>query len=292
MLSKYLLNLIAWVARVIPTGTKQTLYHLGPLSTLIRRMLNRASPQGLTRVRVAAGALAGMQFELDLQSEKDYWLGTYEVDLQTALTHFVKPGMVVYDLGANIGYISLMLALKVGEGGHVYTFEALPTNVIRLQKNLALNDQETRITEIHAAVVASPGRVQFLQGPSDTTGKVSGAAGREIEAANRIEVDGISLDDFIYSQGHPPPQLIKMDIEGGEIQALQGMEHILNKARPTLLLELHGPESAQAAWDTLTEAHYQIHQMTAGYPRVESWEALDWKAYLVAQPAERNLKFE
>jgi hypothetical protein len=49
-------------------------------------------------------------------------------------------------------------------------------------------------------------------------------------------------------------------------------------------MELHGPESARAAWDTLTAANYQLCQMKPGYPRVPSLEALDWKAYLVALP--------
>ena len=57
-----------------------------------------------------------MTMALDLHAEKDYWLGTYEPDLQTAAWQIIKPGMVVYDVGANIGYISLM-ACPPGWGG-------------------------------------------------------------------------------------------------------------------------------------------------------------------------------
>jgi hypothetical protein len=74
-----------------------------------------------------------------------------------------------------------------------------------------------------------------------------------------------------------------MDIEGGEVLALRGMERLLAEARPLMLLELHGPESARAAWDTLTAAGYRILRMQPGYPPVPSLEALDWKPYVLHQ---------
>jgi len=77
-------------------------------------------------VQVAAGGLQGLRLSLDMQTEKDYWLGTYEPELQAAVADLVKPGMQVYDVGANIGYVSLLLARRVGAAGHVYAFEALP----------------------------------------------------------------------------------------------------------------------------------------------------------------------
>ncbi len=278
------LQLASWTARIIPSPIKQGLYKLGPLTALIRRALNRAAPRGFTQVTVAGGILAGAPMKLDLQSEKDYWLGTYEVALQTALVRFTPPGAIAYDLGANIGYITLMLAREVGEAGHVYAFEALPENIERLREHVTLNRLEDRITPIHGAVVGTSGPVLFLRGPSGATGKVLGTAGREIAPQDRFEVAGVVLDDFVYREGHPPPAVIKMDIEGGEVQALPGMKKILRQARPVLLLELHGPASAQAAWQALTAADYHIRPMTPGAPSVAAWEDLDWKAYLVARP--------
>jgi hypothetical protein len=66
--------------------------------------------------------------------------------------------------------------------------------------------------------------------------------------------------------------------------ALPGMRRVLAEARPLMLMELHGPESARAAWDVLTTAGYRLGEMKPGYPRVPSLDALDWKAYLVALP--------
>ena len=69
-----------------------------------------------------------------IKTEKSRWLGTYEPELQAALREFMKPGMTVYDVGANIGYVTLMLAHRTGARGKVFAFEALPVNVERLRK--------------------------------------------------------------------------------------------------------------------------------------------------------------
>ncbi|MBN2550389.1 MAG: hypothetical protein JXB15_14595, partial [Anaerolineales bacterium] len=128
-MKKAILSLAAWTARVLPMPVKRLVYRFQPLARLVRGSLNRAVPQGLTAVEVAAGGLAGVQLYLDLQTEKDYWLGTYEPELQAAVERWVRPGMVIYDVGANIGYISLLLARQTGLEGRIFAFEALPDNL-------------------------------------------------------------------------------------------------------------------------------------------------------------------
>jgi FkbM family methyltransferase len=280
-----LLSLTAWLARTLPLEVKRSFYRIKPLATLIRSGLNRAAPLGSTQVIVAAGELAGMALSLDLQSEKDYWLGTYEVDLQAAVADLVEPGMVAYDVGANIGYVSLLLARRVGETGRVFAFEALPANLERLHANLALNDLASRVQVVPVAVVDGDGVVRFRVGPSGGMGKADGSAGRqEVSYQRTINVEGISLDAFVYQHEHPPPAVIKMDIEGGEVLALPGMVRLLVEARPLVLLELHGPQAASRAWGTLMDAGYKICRMSPGYPGVPSLETLEWKSYVVAFP--------
>ncbi len=281
---KKMLSLVSLINRLLPAGVKRALYRLGFLTRWIRAGLNRIAPTGITRVQVSGGGLAGAQMWLDLQSEKDYWLGTYEVDLQEAIRQQVKPGWVVYDVGANIGYISLLLARAVGLRGQVHAFEALPGNVSRLEQHVQANGQGPCVRVNAMAVVAESGPVAFLVGPSGAMGKVSGSAGREGAHREAIQVAGMALDDYVYQEGNPPPQAIKMDIEGGEVLALQGMTRLLAEARPLVFLELHGPEAAQVAWDTFHQAGYRVCRMEPGLPQVSALEALDWKAYLVAVP--------
>lgn len=281
---RLLLSLAAFAAKILPNPLKQALYKTGPLARLLRAGLNRAAPPGVAEVRIAAGDLAGFTLLLDMQTEKDYWLGTYEPDLQSALRTLVPPGAVAYDVGANIGYVSLLLARAAGEQGRVFAFEALPANLQRLRRNLELNGMAGRVQVVAGAVTQAAGPVRFLVHPSGGMGKAAGSAGRADQYRSEVTVEGLSLDEFVYDRGNPPPQVVKMDIEGGEVMALPGLRRLLAEARPTMLMELHGPESAQAAWQALTGAGYRVCWMKPGLPRVPSLEGMGWKAYIVGQP--------
>jgi FkbM family methyltransferase len=280
-----ILKLASWSAHALPDPIKKGFYKVPFLATFLRRSLNKAAPQGITEVEIAGGILEGMHMALDLQSEKDYWLGTYEANLQAAARHFIQPGMTVYDVGANIGYISLMAARLNGPNGKVFSFEALPANIQRLEQNRALNQLEERISIQPAAVVAGSGPVTFFMHHSGAMGKAQGSAGREEEYQQKIEVNGLSLDNFVYGQNQPLPALVKMDIEGGEGMALEGMTRILKDAPPIFLIELHGEQAARSVWEQLSACGYSLHQMRSGYPRIASLDELDWKAYVVALPA-------
>jgi FkbM family methyltransferase len=283
-MQKFLLDFAALAAKILPTSIKQAIYKNAGLAAFIRLRLNRAAPTGLTQVKIAAGDLAGSTILLDMQVDKDYWLGTYEPELQAAVRELIQPSAVIYDVGANIGYVSLLLAKAAGEKGRVYAFEALPENVESWRKNVALNGMEERLSIFAGAVTQGTGPVRFLVHTSGGMGKVAGSAGRQEHYLSEVNVQGVSLDDFVYGQGNPPPQVVKMDIEGGEVLALPGMHHLLVEARPLMLLELHGHEASHVAWNILNGAGYRICWMRHGYPEILSLEAMGWKAYIIARP--------
>ncbi|MBN2503162.1 MAG: FkbM family methyltransferase, partial [Anaerolineales bacterium] len=182
-----ILTLAARTARLLPNALKQALYKIDPLARLLRGVLNRAAPEGLSTVSVAAGMLTGAQLQLNLQAEKDYWLGTYEPELHAAITAHVQPGMTAYDVGANIGYISLGLARAVGTEGLVWAFEALPANQQRLRANVALNP-DLKVNVVPQAVTGQSGPVDFLVHASGEMGKAAGSAGRQESYAETITV--------------------------------------------------------------------------------------------------------
>lgn len=283
-MAKPLLALAEAAARWLPAPLKRALYRLGPVSHGLRTALNRAAPQGLSEVTVAGGELAGAKLLLDLQTEKDYWLGTYEMNLQQAIQDWAQPGMVAYDVGANIGYVSLLLAKRAGENGRVFSFEPLPSNQERLQKNMALNPV-LNVKLIPKAIADREGRTTFLVHSSGGMGKLQGSAGKNAEYENKIDVEVISLDDFVYTEKNVPPDLIKIDIEGGEVLALKGMQRLLKEAKPILLIELHGHEAANAACALLREVNYNQYFMRAGYQGISAPEDLSKKSYIVARPA-------
>ena len=282
-MKKQFLSLASLFARLLPLSFKQALYRFPPLARLIRGSINASVDEGLSVIEVAAGTLKGYRVQLNLRAEKSRWLGTYEPELQAALQEFIRPGMTVYDVGANIGYISLMLAHHVTATGQVFAFEALPVNLERIRKNVDLNHL-ANVKLISAAVTDREGPLIFYVHESVGMGKAAGSAGRhEAQYKGQITVNGLSLDDFVYTQGNPPPQAVKMDIEGGEVLALPGMRRILAEHHPLLFLELHGPESEKVAWESLTAAGYTLRAMQSGYPRIDSPASLSWKAYLVAK---------
>ncbi len=278
-----LLSLAAWTARHLPRPVVQAIYRIRPLARLLRGALNKAAPQGLSEAQVAAGLLGGASLLLDMQTEKDYWLGSYEPDLQDAIRKYIRPGMVVFDVGANIGYTGLMLARAVGEGGRVLAFEPLPANVERIRKNAALNPEGSRLQVFELAVSRSAGRTHFRVHASNAMGRMEETEGRSEGYLQTIEVETASLDELVYERGLPAPDVIKMDIEGGEALALPGAARLLKEKHPLVLLELHGPQAAQVAWQVLTEAGYRLSRLGGTGEAIHSAAELDWKAYVVGE---------
>ncbi len=279
------LTLAANAARRLPGPVKRLLYQIKPLAGWIRGMLNRAAPEGLVPVTIAAGILEGWQAVLNLKTEKDYWLGTYEPDLQQAIGEFIQPGMTVYDVGANIGLVALMFARAAGSEGKVIAIEALPANVQRLRENSALNTPHAPIEIVEAAAGDSLEPQTFLVHNSTSMGKTSGSAGRDEQYQTSITVAGTTLDHLAYQAGYPLPDAVKMDIEGGEVLAIPGMTRLLREAKPLMLIEVHGTEAGGVVYEALTAAGYKLHHMRSGYPPVRNRAELDWKAYIVALPA-------
>jgi len=284
---KLILKAASWAAGVLPVPIKKLLYKIPFLSRFIRRSLNTAAPKGFSEISIAAGAAKGLKMILDLQSEKDYWLGTYESDLGAAARKLIQHGDIVYDVGANVGYISLLCAQLSGKRGKVFAFEALPANVARLRKNVLINALEPQITITHAAVIDTGQAVTFLTHPSGAMGKALGSDGRDEQYDGQITVPGLALDVFVYDDNHPAPDIIKMDIEGGEGKALSGMPRLLAEKKPILLIELHGEKAAHQVWDHLKQNAYSVHQMRRGYPKITQISALDWKAYIIAIPEQK-----
>jgi len=285
---KLRLRIAALAAKILPPKVKTALYRSPKLAGKIRSSLNNAAPHGMTMVEGAGGAIKGLQLKLDMQSEKDYWLGTYELDLQAAIKKFCQKGMIVYDVGANIGYISLIFAAQSGVNGKVFAFEPLPANYERLQTNVSLNAFENRITLIQAAVVDESGETSFMVHQSGAMGKAQGSLGRDEHYMTQIEVQATTLDDFIFKQGHACPDLIKMDIEGGEVLAIKGMHKTLMEVKPILLIEIHSHSALECLWDAFQAANYRLYKMEKSYPLINDPAQLGEKTYAVAIPNKKT----
>jgi FkbM family methyltransferase len=253
----------------------------------MRAALNRAAVGTVEEVRVASGGLAGARLTLDLKAEKSLWLGTYEPELQRAIRTFAGPGMTAFDIGANLGYTAMLMARAVGPNGRVFAFEPEPRNLTRLARHVARNPEGRRVTVVAAAVGARSGQGRLQIHRSTSMGKLVGAPGRPESYTSVVSVPLLTLDRFV-ARGGPPPQIVKIDVEGAEAMVLAGMRRILESDRPLLLIEMHGPAAAQASWRWLRRHGYCLLRMEGGYPEATDAGELPWKAYVVALPRARG----
>ena len=197
---------------------------LGKLARCPLRIL----PRTMT-VPILRGALRGKTWIVGSQRHA-FWLGSYEPFLQKRLTHEVKKGGVFYDVGANVGFYSLLASTLIGPG-KVFAFEPWPLNVTYLKKHLSLN----RISNVEAFEIAISDHI----GTSSFAAEETGAMGR-LQPAGSFEVATSTIDSLIYEKSLPPPVYIKMDIEGEEFRALMGAKECFRMHKPKLFLATHG----------------------------------------------------
>jgi FkbM family methyltransferase len=192
--------------------------------------------------------------------------------------------MVVYDLGANVGFLSLIFARLVGPEGRVVCFEPLASNAKQIEYNARLNNM-TNITVRNEAVGGADGKVIFSVSDFPTTGQleeIANKADTRESAPAGVEVQMRSLDSTI-AEGEVVPDLIKMDVEAAEVEALRGAAKLLKEKRPILIIEVHATN--QEVQRILTEANYRI--AVVGSPL--SLEENGWNAQILAWPAETQM---
>jgi FkbM family methyltransferase len=177
------------------------------------------------------------------------WLGTYERLTQRLFQKHVRPGAIVFDIGANAGFFTLLAARLAGPGGHVFAFEPVPDNLALLREHVRLN-QATNVTVLPLAVAASTGSARFLIGENPSQG--------ELSTNGEIEVAVDSLDRLVGSGELPRPDFIKIDIEGGEDNALAGAAEVLKSPRITLLLSTHGWQHHEHCWTFLNGLGFEL----------------------------------
>ena len=192
------------------------------------------------------------------------WLGSYEYSKQRLFAAAAKPGAVVYDVGANVGFYSLLAARRAGPAGTVVAFEPLLRNLLFLRRHLELN-RVANVDVVEAAVSESTGLQSFSTEHHASMGRLA--------TDGALQVRTVSLDDVVFKDGRPRPHLIKMDIEGGEAAALRGGRRVLEECRPTLFLATHGWEQHQACCELLRQLAYELAAID-GRPLDESDEIM------------------
>jgi FkbM family methyltransferase len=220
--------------------------------TVLGRLLR--SPLGLipanALIPIFQGPLRGKQW-IAGSSSHGCWLGSYEYAKHKAFSAEVRRGDSVYDLGANVGFYSLLASSLVGPEGRVSSFEPAPRNLEFLRRHLAFNGI-TNCSVWDAAVGSSKGTAHFDLGPNRSMGRLTS------DSRSTLNVRIVTIDGLVASGELPPPNLMKCDIEGGEYDALAGASETLLKHGPTIFLATHGPEVHRRCCTLLTDLHYRL----------------------------------
>ncbi len=250
---------------------------------ILRTLANCVLPERRAPVTVLLGAARGITMSLYLRYEKYYWLGIYEYKIQKFLMEIIRPDSVFYDLGANIGFYSLLVAGIAGPSGRCFAFEPVASNVRRLEWNIKLNQMD----QIHVIPMAVSNKVEtaiFRLGANHSMGTLCDNEALQI-TKNCIAIPVTTIDHFVFSEGNPPPDIIKIDIEGGEGNAMTGMIEVLKRFRPYLVCEVSGGDSALKIWDALKHTDYRVYDVNKNLI-----ESVPNYINIIAVPAERDWK--
>lgn len=216
------------------------------VGTVLRGFL-RVIPRNAV-VTVRSGLNKGMKWVVGSSIHR-CWLGYYEHEKQDIVERLVRPGMIVFDIGANAGFFTLAFSRLVGSAGHVYAFEPLADNATNLVRHVLLNRIEN-VTVVQAAVAASVGMSGFSVGKSNATGSMSDFKG--------YLVPMVSIDDFCTVHHIPELAVMKIDVEGGEREVLQGAKQVLSRGKTLILLALHGRDLEKQCLSLLRELRYRL----------------------------------
>ncbi|MBK7046155.1 MAG: FkbM family methyltransferase [bacterium] len=220
---------------------------------------------------IGAGPGRGLRFDVG-GGNPDFAAGTYEPPVQQALADCLKPGDVVLDVGANVGFIAVIAAKLVGPAGRVVAFEPVPENARLVRRNARLNGL-SRLEVVETAVGDRCGSAQLV------LARLSGGsalAGTDLppDACGEIEVPLTTLDAWHAREPATRPALVKIDVEGAELAVLRGAVGLLAAARPMLLLEVDDADAAlaeakAAACGAFCEDHgYRVGRLPDAYPDI------------------------
>jgi FkbM family methyltransferase len=240
---------------------------------------------GLRRrfLRVMVDPLKGYQWTTS--RTYGYLLGTHESpEVMERFRSWLTPDSTFYDVGGNVGYFSFVASTVITRG-RILAFEPMAANLAIFEEHLRRNRRRRgvdRITLIPCAVADREKTVQFTNDPV-LTGSNTYVQSKFLKpTVEKIDVRCVSIDGLV-AQGNPPPDVIKIDVEGAEFDVLRGAEQTLRAHRPHLLLathDVHVPGIDRQCVEFLKDLGYQLAHTGEFTPRMQGLDD-----YIATHPA-------
>ena len=186
--------------------------------------------------------------------------GTYESSFSNAFLNESKSSQVIYDVGSNVGYFSLLAALNTKS--RIYSFDPIPEIAKQFRTLMELNDlnEDVKLTEV--ALSNEIGKIKMVTPGTHEQGlMVSALRGQKVDVDSGVLVDMTTLDHLVFEENFPPPDLIKLDVEGAEALVLEGGERTLRHYKPKILIEVHGLAPAKQCWSIFERFHADVYRV-------------------------------
>jgi FkbM family methyltransferase len=168
--------------------------------------------------------------------------GFYEIEVTRFLSRYIKPNMVIVEIGANIGYHTVYMGTCLKNKGYMYIFEAMPRTFELLQDNIHINGLRNVAVCENKAVYDKSGEVSFsyLKKQHGSSGVIDKQKIEELykDSSETFTLPCISLDEYIKEKAIGHVDFVKIDAEGAESKILQGMKKVLSQDSCTLLIEI------------------------------------------------------
>lgn len=222
----------------------------------IKSYLRRLSPRAIRQHLILAGPLRGCSIVTSWHDYPAAILGRTERPLLEWFTKNVNLGETWLDMGAHYGYTAIALSRLVGQQGRVFAFEPMVSTAACLARTRQLNDFPQLI--ILPLGLAAPGTLEMKQLPV-TRGMVDSTLPKDEGHTEWQETIMVVRFDWLWSRicgGNQRIDGVKIDVQGMELEALQGMRGSLSEWKPRLVIEFHSGVDRKRLLDLLEEAGY------------------------------------
>lgn len=234
------------MAQYMPARLKGRIHQFRSVDRVLMRLYGKLA--GGAVVSIKDGPLCGMKLAASRHTSHAHINGTYERPILEAIERAVRPGAVCYDLGASIGYMTLLMARKAR---HVYAFEPSPVASAEMRCHVSVNALQN-VTLVPDPVSGEVKQVRFCVNDAAYGSSIN-------DAETRWPVRHLTTTTLdLFAASHQPPDFIKIDVEGEEGAVLEGARKILSQYRPSICCEIHNLEAARAVWSILDEYGYEI----------------------------------
>jgi FkbM family methyltransferase len=222
----------------------------GPMRTLSYRLLPSSGQRVLS---VLSGPGKGLKFELNPRWETPLWEGRYETELEYNFLEKLGPHSVFYDVGASIGFYSL-LAARVG--ARVFAFEPDNRNADSFEHNAELNALGAKMELYRIAVTSWTGTGHLLPAGQDRGHGNAHLVREDGKKQGSLGISCTTLDYF--SEARPYPDIIKIDVEGSESDVFRGAESLFTRCRPKVICEIHDADNSAFVVNWLVQKRYNV----------------------------------